>query len=869
MWYNKLYIIKEWNSIMRKLLILDGNSIINRAFYGVRLLTNAKGQHTNGVYGFLNIFLKILEEETFDYAAVAFDLRAPTFRHKMFEGYKAQRKGMPEELAEQMPYLKEILKRMGIRILEQEGYEADDIIGTVSEMCEQAQTECVILTGDRDDLQLASDLVTVRLVVTKGGATQTTDYSDKTVLEKMGVSPAAYIDVKALMGDASDNIPGVAGIGEKTAFALIAEYGSLDGVYAHIGEMKGAKKEKLEAGKDAAYMSKTLATIVRDVPLNITMEDMEMQPRQDGELFSYLSDLELKTIIARLGLQPGEAEKKMVSAEMVEITSPEQLEAEIVFPLFYTLEIEEKEIKRFSFAKNGKIFALSFDFAVEAEAYVPVFRKIFEAGEKVSSDIKEQIVCLKERYGITYGGAIFDIALAAYISQPSEQSYAVSDLAARYCGINELEKGQEAAVLPALYESLKQEIEENGQQALFYEIEMPLLEVLASMEIEGFKVDKESLEEFSKVLSEKIQMLQAEIFALAGKEFNINSPKQLGVILFEDLGLPVIKKTKTGYSTNAEVLEKLRGRHEIVDKIMEYRVHTKLKSTYADGLYQVIDPQTHKIHSSFNQTVTATGRISSTEPNLQNIPVRIELGRQIRKMFIASDTEHVLVDADYSQIELRVLAHIAKDPVMTKAFQDGADIHTTTASQVFGVAPEEVTSAMRSRAKAVNFGIVYGIGEFSLAQDIKVTRKEAAAYIKSYLEKYAGIAQFMQDTVAFAKEHGYVSTLTGRRRYIPEIKSSNFNLRSFGERVAMNAPIQGYAADIIKIAMVRVYQRLKEEGLKSKLILQVHDELIIDALKSELEPVKHILKEEMEHAASLSVPLVVDMKTGNSWYETK
>lgn len=854
---------------MEKLLILDGNSIINRAFYGVRLLSNGNGQYTNGVYGFLNIFLKILEETEYQYQAVAFDLRAPTFRHKMFDGYKAQRKGMPEELAEQMPYLKNILKLMGIPILECEGYEADDIIGTVSKMCEEKNTECVILTGDKDDLQLASDLVTVRLVVTRGGNTETNDFNGKTVLEKMNVTPEAFIDVKALMGDTSDNIPGVPGIGEKTAFSLIAEYGSLDGVYAHIDDFKGAKKDKLVAGKDSAYMSKTLATIVRDVPLNKTLDDFKPTAPEKGELFDYLSSLELKSIITRLSLSAEENAVSLYKADFEEITSPEQLSSLLTDKVFYTLEQEEGMLKEILIAGDNKTYGLKFEFASDVVPYLPVLTELFSDKEKVSFNIKEQIVFLSEYYDIAFGKNAFDIALAAYISKSSEQSYALSDLANRYLHKTVSDKPSEVALMPAIYEALKKELSENHQDALFYDIEMPLTFVLADMEIEGFKVDRENLAAFSKLLSENIDTLQKEIYELAGKEFNINSPKQLGVILFEDLNLPVIKKTKSGYSTNADVLEKLRGAHPIIDKIGDYRTYTKLKSTYADGLYQVIRPETGKIHSCFNQTVTATGRISSTEPNLQNIPVRIELGRQIRKMFIASDENHILVDADYSQIELRVLAHIAEDKTMQEAFKNNVDIHAVTASQVFHVPLEEVTSEMRTRAKAVNFGIVYGISEFSLAQDIHVTRKEAAAYMERYFETYSGISKYMKETVAFAKETGFVKTLTGRRRYIPEIKASNFNLRSFGERVAMNAPIQGYAADIIKIAMVKVFNRLQEEGLKSKLILQVHDELIIDALKSEEEKVRAILKEEMENAVVLNVPLTVDMKSADSWYDTK
>ena len=818
---------------MKKLLILDGNSIINRAFYGIRLLTNAKGQHTNAVYGFLNIFLKILEEQQWDYTAVAFDLRAPTFRHKMFSEYKAQRKGMPEELAEQMPYLKEILAKMGIEILEKEGYEADDIIGTVSQMCEQEDTECVILTGDRDDLQLASEKVCVRLVITKGGKNEITDYCNKKVEEALGVTPSEFIDVKALMGDTSDNIPGVKGIGEKSAYSLIQTYHSLEGVYENIESIKGAMKQKLEDGKDMAYLSRTLATIDREVPLGIKISDLTRKEMQREELHDYLSGLELKTILSRLDLEEVTTEKAF-SSEYVLLDSPEALEKELEFPLFYILSTDDGAISAFRFVKGGKVYGVEFPFPMDIYPYLSALKSIFEGdGQKISLDIKEQIVFLKEYYDIDYNGALFDLSLAAYLSQSGEQSYSAKDLANRYLGITSVEENICAGVLPGVYEYLKKELEENGQTELFYNIEMPLSLVLADMELSGFKVDKESLAAFSVLLDKSIQTLQSDIFTLAGKEFNINSPKQLGVILFEDLGLPVLKKTKTGYSTNADVLEKLRGQHEIVDKIMDYRTYTKLKSTYADGLYQVIRPETGKIHSKFNQTVTATGRISSTEPNLQNIPVRIELGRQIRKMFIASDENHILVDADYSQIELRVLAHIAKDEAMISAFREGTDIHAVTASQVFRVPLSEVTDAMRTKAKAVNFGIVYGIGEFSLAQDIKVTRKQAAEYIKNYLETYSGIAAFMKESVAFAKENGYVKTLTGRRRYIPEIASSNFNLRSFGERVAMNAPIQGYAADIIKIAMVKVANRLKKEGLKSKLILQVHDELIIDALKDE------------------------------------
>lgn len=854
---------------MKKLLIFDGNSIINRAFYGVRLLTNSKGQYTNGVYGFLNIFLKFLEEENPDYLAVAFDLKAPTFRHKQYEGYKAKRKGMPEELASQMPLLKQILNNMNVACLEAEGYEADDIIGTVSYNCEKMEMQCVIITGDKDDLQLASDTTTVRLVVTKGGNTETTNYDSGKVYETFGVTPEEFISVKALMGDPSDNIPGVAGIGEKTAFSLIQRYKSLDDLYENIPQLKGSQKTKIEQGKEMAYLSYDLSKIKRDVPLSLSIDDMKVREFQEDALYQTLSDLELKTLIARLGLK----QKAPVSfaSERKEITSCKELEQFSESKLFYLTELEDGQLKRFSYLENGKVKYIDFFTEFDVSEYQDAFLKLFgnEQIEKISHDIKKDIVFFKEVYGIDFQGSIFDVKICAYLEQPSNADYPMEDLAKEYTGILQIAHGCEVAVLPQIMEAQKQHIEENGQKFLLYDVEFPLVKVLASMEMEGFQVDKEKLSEFSKELAVVIDRLQGEIYQQAGEEFNINSPKQLGSILFDKLHLPVVKKTKTGYSTNVEVLEKLEGKHEIVKNIMEYRTYTKLKSTYADGLYHVINPTTGKIHSSFNQTITATGRISSTEPNLQNIPVRLELGRNIRKMFIASGEDKILVDADYSQIELRVLAHISQDDNMIQAFRQNKDIHTITASQVFGVPEEEVTSQMRTRAKAVNFGIVYGIGEFSLAKDISVTRKVAAEYIQSYFLKYPKIKEYMDNTVEFAKQNGYVTTALGRRRYIPEMKSSNYNLRAFGERIAMNAPIQGYAADIIKIAMVRVFQRLQKAKLKSKLILQVHDELIIDAYQEEVEQVKSILKHEMEHAVTLDVPLVVDMKTGKSWYDTK
>ena len=852
---------------MKKLLIFDGNSIINRAFYAIKALTNSKGFYTNGIHGFMNIFFKFIDEEKPDYICVAFDLRAKTFRHKMYDGYKAQRKGMPEELASQMPYLKQILTAMNITILEKEGFEADDIIGTVAKTCDDSGVKCIIVSGDKDDLQLASENTHIKLIVTRMGKTETTDFDDKAVFEKYGVTPKEFIHVKALMGDTSDNIPGVAGIGEKSAFSLIAQYKSLDNLYENIEELKGAQKTKIEAGKDMAYLSYKLAEIDVNVPMELDFEDMLQKEYDNDALCDLCSELELKTLADRLGVT--NKKQKELTCEKEEIQSSEMIETLAGNSLYYDLEYDDT-LKRFSMFADGKVYYAEFITEFEVMMFSDALKSVFENKniKKVSHGIKDDIVFLSNNYDINFEGQLFDTQIGAYILEPSRNNYDLKELAEQYLSTNISDVELEVAILKDLEEKIDAEIKENDQTELLYSIEFPLVKVLASMEIEGFTVDKEKLAEFSEELSLRINELEKNIYEAAGETFNINSPKQLGVILFEKLELPVIKKTKTGYSTNVEVLEKLKGSHEIVDMIMEYRTYTKLKSTYADGLYNVINPKSGKINSSFNQTITTTGRISSTEPNLQNIPVRIELGRQIRKMFVASKN-CTLVDADYSQIELRVLAHISGDKTMIDAFKNDMDIHTITASQVFKVPVDMVTPSMRSKAKAVNFGIVYGIGEFSLAQDIKVSMKTAKEYINGYFETYPEIKAYLDGAVEFAKENGYVKTLAGRRRYIPEIKSSNFNLRSFGERVAMNAPIQGYAADIIKIAMVKVYQRLKDENLESKLILQVHDELIIDAKNNEVDKVKVILKEEMENAVALNVPLLVDMKCAESWYDTK
>ncbi len=852
---------------MKKLLIFDGNSIVNRAFYAIKALTNSKGFYTNGIHGFMNIFLKFLEEEKPDYVCVAFDVRAKTFRHKMYDGYKAQRKGMPQELADQMPYLKEILNGMNIKILEKEGFEADDIIGTVSKKCGDNKIECIIVSGDKDDLQLASETTHIKLIVTKMGKTETTDFDDKAVFEKYGVTPGEFVHVKALMGDTSDNIPGVTGIGEKSAFSLIAKYKSLDNLYDNLEDLKGAQKEKITNGKELAYLSYDLAKIDTQVPIELVFEDMTQKEFDNDALSDLCAELELKTLADRLGIENKKAEQ--FKCEKEEIKSPETIAQKVSDCLYYFAEYDDI-LRSFSFYADNKVYYAEFVTEFEVMMFLDEIKKVFENKniKKVSHGMKNDIVFLNNNYDIGFEGELFDTSIGAYILEPSKNSYELGDLCLEYLGMSLEDDKLSCAVLPLLCQKIDSKIKNNDQENLLYEIEFPLVNVLASMEIEGFTVDKEKLSEFSKILSDRIIELEKSIYQSAGENFNINSPKQLGVILFEKLGLPVVKKTKTGYATNVEVLEKLRSEHKIIDMIMEYRTYTKLKSTYADGLYNVINPKTGKINSSFNQTITTTGRISSTEPNLQNIPIRLELGRQIRKMFVASK-DSVLVDADYSQIELRVLAHMSDDKTMIDAFKNNQDIHTITASEVFKVPVDMVTSSMRSKAKAVNFGIVYGIGEFSLAQDIKVSMRTAKEYIQGYFETYPQIKQYLDGAVEFAKQNGYVKTLLGRRRYIPEIKSSNFNLRSFGERVAMNAPIQGYAADIIKIAMVRVYKRLKEENLKSKLILQVHDELIIDAKKHEVESVKKILKEEMENAAKLSVPLVVDMKSAESWYDTK
>lgn len=866
---------------MKKLLILDSNSILNRAFYGVRYLSAKDGTPTNAIYGFLNILLKLIKEQEPDYICAAFDVKAPTFRHKQYEGYKAQRKPMPEGLAAQMPLAKDVLRAMGVTILEKEGYEADDIIGTVARLCEESEISCFIATGDKDDLQLASDKTKVILTVTKSGYNETIIYDDKAVKEKYHVTPTEFIDVKALMGDPSDNIPGVKGVGEKTAMSLIEKHHSIEYIYENIDGigLKGAMLQKMKDGREMAFMSKELATINRNTPIEFNAEECVFDGfENNGELYEILKRLELNSIIKKLDLSGGDNVK----------------ENEDIFKDF-SYQVGDKNM----ISGDKVTVVLDFDgdnislAAVGAGNNAVVLNEQDDIKElleddsiaKVMFDVKEAIVKLNGRIDIK--NISDDTAIAAYLVDPAKNEYTIEKLTSEYFGtviekpevkqlslLDDVETDRSeylakcAVALGVLNDRIGDKIKENGQEKLYQEVELPLVTVLAHLEINGFLVDDNQLKEFADKLGEKIDALTNEIYMLAGEEFNINSPKQLGVILFEKLELKPVKKTKTGYATNADVLEKLRDKHPIVNFIMEYRQLAKLKSTYCDGLTAVVNPNTHRIHSVFTQTVTVTGRLSSTEPNLQNIPTRTELGREIRKMFVAKDG-YVLVDADYSQIELRVLAHIANDETMINAFRNNEDIHAVTASQVLGIPLEDVTKEQRSSAKAVNFGIVYGIGEFSLAQDLHISVKEAKAYIESYLEKYHGVRNYMESIKEQAKKDGYVKTMLNRIRYIPELKSPNYNIRQFGERVALNTPIQGTAADIIKLAMVRVDNRLINEGLKSKLILQVHDELIVEAHKDEVDKVKQILSEEMQSAMELNVPLKVDMSTGHSWYDAK
>lgn len=880
-----------------KLMVIDGNSLINRAFYGIRMLTTKDGQPTNAVYGFVNILLKLLDEEKPDALCVTFDRKAPTFRHLAYEGYKAQRKGMPDELAAQLPVLKDVLAAMNIPRYELDGWEADDLIGTIAARDTAAGWETVIVTGDKDSLQLVSDATRVKLVSTRMGQTTTKEMTPETFQETYGFAPIHIVDLKALMGDTSDNIPGVKGIGEKTAMDLIQRYQSVEAIYADVEgvEAKPAVKKKLAEGEEQARMSYDLATIRCDAPIDFSPEDARRREPDGPALYELFLTLEFNKLIDKMGLSggpaAGRADKPAAGAVRQERVTDRVRMEELVEqwrrePWVAVLALPSLDVVAVAWDGGARAALCAAD---RLEGYNELLRALFSGEiQKVSHNVKDLMHLLLDE-GLSTDGFCFDTALAAYLLSPTDGSYELEKLGITYFN-QEFPKAKEylapdafgpladpagpaeamcahAALAAALYRALAPKLEELDMHELYYGLELPLCPVLAEMERAGMLVDRRALADFGILLDGRIQADEALIYELAGEEFNINSTQQFGRILFDKLGLPPVKKTKTGYSTNADVLEKLRDKHPIVEAVLDYRQLAKLKSTYVDGLTKVIAAD-GRIHTSFQNTVTATGRLSSTEPNLQNIPVRTELGAELRKMFVAP-AGRVLVDADYSQIELRLLAHIAGDEHMIAAFRTGEDIHTVTASQVFGVPPEQVTHEMRRRAKAVNFGIVYGISDFSLSQDIRVTRAEAKAYMEKYFEKYSGVHAYMTQVVERAKADGYVSTLMGRRRWLPELKSSNFNLRSFGERVALNMPIQGTAADLIKKAMLRVDGRLRREGLEARLVLQVHDELIVESPEGEAEQVQRLLAEEMEHVAELAVPLTAEAHAGKSWAEAK
>lgn len=860
-----------------KLLVIDGNSILNRAFYGIKLLTTKDGRFTNGIYGFMNILLRLRVECSPDGVAIAFDKKDPTFRHEMYSGYKAQRKGMPEELAQQLPVLKDLLRALGYNTVEHAGFEADDILGTLAKRCVDSGNECILATGDRDSLQLVSDEVNVLLAMTKMGKPQTVRYDKARVLEEYHVEPKGLIEIKALMGDSSDNIPGVAGVGQKTATDLIEKFGNINNLYNNIEspDIKKGVREKLLRDKDMAFLSRLLGTISTDVPVDSELENYIPSPVDSYDAVRILIDLEMFGLIERLGI------KKIPTPAPVEVGNENKpLAVRDELDLDALLSRIKEEGQAFFICGWANAYPEDTRFAFKDEIAIascgslsfPGFLKALledEGIKKYTFDSKP-LFAHALRNGISIKSLEMDLMLAGYILNPSASSYEPARLAQEY-GVQApaVEKvGFESiAVLPALCPVIDRRIKENSQSSLLRDIETPLAKVLAAMELTGFGVDENGIAQFGKVLKKRIEIIAAEVFSQVGYEFNLNSPKQLGYALFEKLGLPTGRKTKSGYSTNAQVLESLAKEHPVVEKILEYRTVAKLKSTYCDGLLKVISAD-GRIHSTFNQTETRTGRISSTEPNLQNIPVRSELGRELRRFFKA-DEGCVLIDADYSQIELRVLAHISDDEVMKKAFNDNDDIHTITASQVFNMPVNMVTPLMRSRAKAVNFGIVYGIGAFSLAKDIGVSRSEADKYIKGYLHHYSGVKRYMERVVAQAKERGYVETMFARRRYLPELAATNANLRAFGERVAMNMPIQGTAADIIKIAMIKVFHRLHKEGLHAKLIMQVHDELIVEAPENEVKKASEILIDEMENAVKLSVKLTADVNFGKTWYDSK
>ena len=904
-----------------RLLIIDGNSIMNRAFYGImnsKALMAPDGTYTNAIYGFLAILFKELEDLNPDYIAVAFDLKAPTHRHKMYEAYKGTRHAMPEELAQQMPIIKEILADMNITIIEKEGYEADDVLGTISKQAEKTGHDVTILSGDRDTFQLASKHITIRIPRTKMGKTETEDYDEKKIQEEYGVKPIQLIQVKGLMGDTSDNIPGVPGVGEKTALKLIKEYKTIDNLYEKLekgeADIKGALKEKLENNKDSAFMSRELGTILVDAPLGVNVEDLEVKEWNKEAVTNKFKELQFNRFIERFelkGLGTVKEEKKIDDLFKIEENEIEEVLNFVkkTKRLIYYMEKEKQNTDEHII--NQKITSISiYNEEKNTVYFIPNFNAKEFAGvfsnqniEKVSYKVKPDFIILKE-LGIEYNNIKYDAEIAGYNLNPTDKN-TIEEMSIKYLEIDineyidnefkDVKDSQEnkqitlfdnsmqdeqlqkknkyknsliCYVIAKLEQKTIEDLKKVKTLELFNNIEMPLVPILANMQYNGMLVDKQELSNFGDILKQQINEITKSIYTLAGEEFNINSHQQLGKILFEKLKLPVYKKTKNGYTTDVEVLEKLKGKHPIIEKILEYRTLTKLNSTYVEGLIPYINEHTHRIHSSFHQTITATGRISSTEPNLQNIPTRAELGKQIRKAFKPAEG-YVYIDADYSQIELRVLAHISKDENMIYAFKHGEDIHKQVASRILNIPIEEVTKEQRSSAKAVNFGIVYGISDYGLANQIGVSNKQAKEYINQYLEKYSGIKHFMDSVVESAKEKGYVETLFGRRRYIPEIKSNNYMVRQFGSRVAMNTPIQGTAADIMKIAMINVYNKLKEENIDAKIVLQIHDELLLEVSNKDKEEAKQILKNCMEKAAKLKIPLEVELSEGNSWYEVK
>ena len=831
-----------------KLMILDGNSVINRAFYGVRPLTTRDGTPTNAIFGFLNILSRVQGEETPDAVCVAFDLKGPTFRHEQYDQYKATRHGMPDELAQQMPLTKQVLQAMRIPMYACQGWEADDVIGTVSRICRERDWDCVIVTGDRDSLQLVNDRVQVKLVVTKGGQTISTTYTPEVFAQEYGFAPPQMVDLKGLMGDSSDNIPGVAGVGPKTATDLLLKFGTLQGVYDHLEDasIRPKLREKLTQGREMAFLSYDLATIRCDAPITFQPEDALCQEPDRDALYDIFLKLEFVKLMERYQLHAPQAQ---------------QAEAQ---PCLNCLPSAGTPCAIYWDAANQRGAVATQDGTIIVEDAAQLQPLLDAQTPKACHDWKTMLHQFDAMDHV-----VFDSALAAYLLDPAANDYSLVRLAPKYLG-QTLEADDPAAcasTILALQEVLPPLLEEQQMMQLYQQIELPLCRVLAQMEQVGIAVDQQALQEFGAMLQERIDDCSAEIYRYAGETFNINSTKKLGEILFEKLELPHGKKTKTGYSTNVDVLEKLKSKHPIAAQILNYRMLTKLKSTYADGLLKVIAAD-GRIHTTFQNTVTATGRLSSTDPNLQNIPVRTELGSEIRKMFVAQPG-WVLVDADYSQIELRVLAHVAEDDNMCQAFRSGADYHTVTAAQVFGVPVEEVTPLMRRSAKAVNFGIVYGISEWSLAEDLGVSVAEAKAYIQGYLERFAGVRNYRTQVVEDGRKDGYVTTMFGRRRPLPELHSKNFNVRSSAERMALNTPIQGAAADIIKIAMLRVAQALRQQQLQARLVLQVHDELIVECPPQEAEQVMQIVTKEMEQAAQLRVPLKAEAKTGRTWYETK